>query len=477
MISWEKLWTRKYTLNRMEPVILCLCTDWAKKLLGKRLNNFLAVAEQSNCTAYVEKDEFQKVIANFCQSVSRDSKSFQKFEKIYLADQKRFLKIGQLVHQADFPKLNNQELAKLLERIEKPHLNNLIIAQWLVYYFAEYLPELIQAEIASITKDPKTIKEYLEIIFTPSKQSQTAKERLDLLRIAAGPKKDPDKSLEQHAKKYHWIPVLDCLDQPWDKKYFKKELSKILKKNPKKELLKLHKKFDQDKKAWEKLITMKSWNIRQKELFKSAHQIAFYKDDRDDARRYVYAELRLMFQEIAQRLSLSLEELCFLNQEEIIKGLKTGSVSKTAIKARQKFFVLLLKDNEVKIITGQKAKKLAQKLEQPNIQKTTQIPGIPSTPGKYQGKAKIVKSRLDLKKINSGDVMVAVTTHPDFVPVMCKCKAIVTDEGGFLSHAAIVSREFKIPCIVGTKIATQVLNDGDQVEIDAGKGIVKIINN
>jgi pyruvate,water dikinase len=61
------------------------------------------------------------------------------------------------------------------------------------------------------------------------------------------------------------------------------------------------------------------------------------------------------------------------------------------------------------------------------------------------------------------------------MPIIKKCGAIVTDEGGITCHAAVISRELEIPCIVGTKIATQVLKDGDLVEVDANKGVVKIL--
>ncbi|EKE10608.1 MAG: hypothetical protein ACD_15C00227G0001, partial [uncultured bacterium] len=64
---------------------------------------------------------------------------------------------------------------------------------------------------------------------------------------------------------------------------------------------------------------------------------------------------------------------------------------------------------------------------------------------------------------------------PRFMSAIKKASAIITNEGGMTCHAAIISREFKIPCIVGTKIATQVLHDGDLVEVDADNGTVKII--
>lgn len=67
-------------------------------------------------------------------------------------------------------------------------------------------------------------------------------------------------------------------------------------------------------------------------------------------------------------------------------------------------------------------------------------------------------------------------TTPDCIIAIHKASAIVTDEGDVLSHASIVSREFGIPCVIGTKIATKVLKDGDIVKVDAKNGIVKIIN-
>ena len=72
-------------------------------------------------------------------------------------------------------------------------------------------------------------------------------------------------------------------------------------------------------------------------------------------------------------------------------------------------------------------------------------------------------------------ILIAIATHPDYVIAMQQASAFVTDEGGLTSHVAIVARELKKPCIIGTKIATQVLHDGDLVEVDADKGIVKIL--
>lgn len=105
-----------------------------------------------------------------------------------------------------------------------------------------------------------------------------------------------------------------------------------------------------------------------------------------------------------------------------------------------------------------------------------QIKGIVASKGVARGKVKIVIKIEDLKKVKKGDILVADETDPDFLPAMRKAKAIITDMGGVLCHAAIVSRELGIPCITGTKIATKVLRDGDLVEVDANKGRVRILD-
>jgi pyruvate,water dikinase len=82
----------------------------------------------------------------------------------------------------------------------------------------------------------------------------------------------------------------------------------------------------------------------------------------------------------------------------------------------------------------------------------------------------------DPKKVLSGKkdyILVTPMTRPEVVPFLKDAKGIVTDEGGITCHAAIVSRELKIPCIIGTKNATKVLKDGMEIEIDADKGVIK----
>ncbi len=100
------------------------------------------------------------------------------------------------------------------------------------------------------------------------------------------------------------------------------------------------------------------------------------------------------------------------------------------------------------------------------------VKGETASPGVYAGKVKIIKDQSELKKIEKGDVLVTSMTTPDMVPAMQRAGAIVTNEGGMTCHAAIVSREMGIPCIVGTENATEILKEGELVTIHASRGVV-----
>ena len=120
------------------------------------------------------------------------------------------------------------------------------------------------------------------------------------------------------------------------------------------------------------------------------------------------------------------------------------------------------------------AKKLAVKDEAilAETRKTAIISGSAASPGVVTGLVKVLKSPEEIDRVQEGDVLVAQMTTPDFVPAMKRSAAIVTDKGGQTSHAAIVSRELGVPCIVGTNNATSKLKNGQTITVDANKGDV-----
>ncbi|HAV10340.1 MAG TPA: phosphoenolpyruvate synthase [Dehalococcoidia bacterium] len=108
----------------------------------------------------------------------------------------------------------------------------------------------------------------------------------------------------------------------------------------------------------------------------------------------------------------------------------------------------------------------------PEIKALPMLTGVAASPGIAVGKVKLVPDPSDISKVEAGDVLVAAMTTPDYVPAMKRAVAIVTDRGGRTAHAAIVSRELGIPCVVGTDSATSSLKDGQIITVDGYRGRV-----
>jgi phosphoenolpyruvate synthase/pyruvate phosphate dikinase len=133
----------------------------------------------------------------------------------------------------------------------------------------------------------------------------------------------------------------------------------------------------------------------------------------------------------------------------------------------------LLKEDELKLFTEDINAPL--KIGKGDNIEIKEVKGMVANKGIVRGKVKIILSSADFHKFEDGDIIVTSMTSVDFVPLMKRAGAFVTNEGGITSHAAIVSRELDKPCIIGTQNATKILKDDDLVEVNANEGIVKIL--
>jgi phosphoenolpyruvate synthase/pyruvate phosphate dikinase len=191
-----------------------------------------------------------------------------------------------------------------------------------------------------------------------------------------------------------------------------------------------------------------------------------------------------LFKKTAVRLGLAYRQMMHLIPDEIMAGLKGELSCEDLIKiidGRKGGYWILYhhpETGELVVLDERKAKDDLQKLERlivPQAPEGKELKGQIGNKGKATGKVRVVMGTDDFSKFNEGEILVTTMTTPDFVVLMQKSAAIVTDIGGLLSHASIVSRELGIPCVIGTKFATQVLKDGDTVEVDADTGTVKVI--
>ncbi|MFH0862467.1 MAG: PEP-utilizing enzyme [Candidatus Altiarchaeota archaeon] len=186
---------------------------------------------------------------------------------------------------------------------------------------------------------------------------------------------------------------------------------------------------------------------------------------------------------LAKRIGLDMASfMAAYNFTDLINFFEKGKrLTGKEIKDRTEYSILHYKGGRLRYLCGQEARDHYRQFHTSPTD-VTELRGMTANPGKVIGPVRIVRvdnlARLaqDMKAFKPGEILVTTMTSPLIIPIAVKAAAIVTNQGGICSHAAVISREFDIPCIVGTHDATRVFKDGDLVEVDAERGIVSKIN-
>lgn len=217
-------------------------------------------------------------------------------------------------------------------------------------------------------------------------------------------------------------------------------------------------------------------NLRERQLFQALRDTVFMKLCRRDAYTFSFFVLEAAVAEVARRANISIKEARYVAPGEHQRVLLGDLKLKRELAKRAKYCVLFGIKRKWQVLSGKSAFSELKKLyNEKKVVKVEEISGQTGCAGYGQGTVKIINIPEDMKKMRTGDVLVSISTIPSLVPAMRKAAAIVTETGGITCHAAVVSREFNIPCVIGTKIATRVFKDGDMVEVDADRGIIKIV--
>ncbi len=320
----------------------------------------------------------------------------------------------------------------------------------------------------------------LERLSAPEDFSFYQKEEIDLLSLKnIKHKKSLEEKLKSHQQKYFWMLNSYHNTRILPVSYFRKRLGVISMKDAKR-------KIEEIEKIKKEAIIHKKKVIREfnlpYETLKISQRLSFCIWWQDFRKSYIFKNnyiVDLFLKEISRRFELDFDDLHFYviaELEDLV--MKNKKLSGSEIESRKDDFVAAYRPpEEIRYVSGSKAKKIATPYLNNKIKKDIkEIKGLVVNRGVVKGRVRIIIGSKNMDKIKNGEVLVTTMTTPDFIVALKKSCAVVTDEGGMTCHAAIVSRELGIPGIVGTKIATKVLKDGDTVEVDANKGIIKILN-
>jgi phosphohistidine swiveling domain-containing protein len=215
-------------------------------------------------------------------------------------------------------------------------------------------------------------------------------------------------------------------------------------------------------------------------LFELSAEMMFMKDWRKGVYQKSYVVMDKILGELARRMDFDMTQIKYVIAYEIKDALSSNKVLELKTKVMERMIMCCyhIKNQVMTIYEGNECERKISELlpiEEGISQKDEIIKGMIAYKGKVTGIAKIVLNVTDMEKVNDGDILISSSTNPDLIVAMGKARAFVTDMGGITSHAAIVSREMKKPCIVGTRNATRLIKDGDLIEVDANNGIVKIL--
>ncbi|MDD1444203.1 PEP-utilizing enzyme, partial [Dolichospermum sp. ST_sed3] len=219
-------------------------------------------------------------------------------------------------------------------------------------------------------------------------------------------------------------------------------------------------------------------NLEQLELLKNEsrlkmNKIAFQPD----------SYRRLLVSKLIEKFNITKDEISSYTVDDIYKLFHGIRLDSKSIKEREKSYLILCKEGHVEYFFGDKAQKIIDNFLVQSKTDSTLIKGVIANKGYVKGRVTVIEfghemfKRLPevINQMPEGNILLADTTGPELITACKKASAIITNQGGMMSHAAIVSRELNIPCIVGLGHATQAIKDGDMVEVDADNGVVKII--
>lgn len=325
---------------------------------------------------------------------------------------------------------------------------------------------------------------------TPLTQSQKVlleigvllqKEKKSLMDMAKNPK--VSRKFNYFMRRFSFIPV-NFIDKPWTKEEVLAQLEKLMRKNCQKELWVIENNDCQRKNKSRRLLAEID-NQEISNLVKALQTGTYLNEYRKYVACYASLACRPIFREIANKYKLNhweecwkltpleIEKVYFNNNTKILDVIKARNLAGICFSKNKEGYRLMTK-REINIFMAVIDKK---KVRNKNfVSGSGEIKGTIANKGIVCGSARIISGKNEFYKFKDGDIIVTAMTSVDFVPLMKRASAYVTNEGGITSHAAIVSRELDKPCIVGTKNATDILKDGDLVEVDANNGIVKIIS-
>ncbi len=500
-------WFSMESIRKLHPAHMLafqryVCVELKEKY-GIRIDGACSF-HSKNTEILFDRKQFDKAAKSLIKKIVKNPELVEEEHKNLLKFARKYKKVSQKILKTNLKKISDKKLADLAAEYIKSyalsHSNGghvLQLTEWENELYTKFIQSVLKKKIERYDLN-ESLAEAFSLVSTPEKLSNMQKQEKEIfnlyLELLSKPnlfnlfRKKSEKEIEKqlsnfpvfskklnkHYNKWLWLPFM--YEGPaWNKAYFIEILSSMAKQYLTKEEIKLRK-GEPKSLIKKKKNFMKKLPLAEKEklYFKILSDSVYLKAYRKDAMYFSCFVSEKLFREIGRRLHLSLTQARFFLPEELKPALLYKNFSEKELNSRIDFVIVKWINKKEEILSGKKARAFFNKVfKSIKIKKTNKLFGSTAVPGFVKGRVKVVNHPNEIFKMNQGDVMVSHSTNPNLVPAMKKAGAIITDIGGITCHAAIVSRELNIPCVIGTKVATKILKDSEKVEVDATKGVIK----
>lgn len=472
LVFFKKIFKQAWLTQGLNAVPLYLTTAAAsghrmKKYLGFNYSPYLFYYKNNYAEGSYNAKDFPKLWRIMGRRLYNSAAYLNKIRHQYNSVFKAYESWFKTIRQADLSKFDDQQLLtnfikaghSLIESIDLAHVIE-IVSIGLETDLKQYLSKKYTPQ--QVNQKMRELANYYKTSFINQEESDLAK----LLKYSGQSLK---KHLVKHAEKYYWFRANYTGAEIVDTKYLLGRLKQLSK----------HNNFNSTNGV--KIASLGN----DKQLNKYIKLIVEIADWQDERKVNIFKAIyhtQLIVNEVSQRLNISVSDLHYLASFELLNLKQLSDIKKlksVLAERRHGCFDYISYQTEI-LISGREFKILEPHYHSVRGRVGTvplTIEGTVANSGRAMGVVKICKSLKDMNIVEPGNIMVTSMTRPEYLSAMKKVAAIVTDEGGITCHAAIVSRELGIPCIIGTKIATKALKNGDMVEVNANHGVVKLINN
>ncbi len=475
----------------------------AKYLPGLKSSMIVMMSNNDYGYQFASDKESANWIKFLINKDEKDGKYIVKKIKEWREFEKRMNEVIGKIERTNLAKISPQNLWQLFDKFYETVTDTWAIPVALDgggMYFEKVLAPRMAKE-CGLSEQEASKK--LAILTAPEKLSFIKKERISLLKICldfirektpldisiGGLKAKWSKiynALSIHQKSFFWIQNNYRDTKVISLKDFLKEIANLTKNKTESEIKQEISEAENTNKIKElkdrvkKEIRIPQGLLKEIEYFPI---FGWWQDERKRINLITSHFLTILIKEISKRIGVGYKIGYYLLNREIKdflvqnKKIRIGNLEER----RKLVIAFIYSKKELEIVTGKDAEVYRNEIfksvrchSKENIKEIKGYVACSGGKNEITGKASII---LDVKKdkLEKGNILVTSMTRPEFAPLMKKAIAVITNEGGVTSHAAIISRELNIPCVIGTKKKTKIIHNNDAVRIDLNSGIIKLI--